>query len=664
MSAAVPRTATTADHDLLGDYIDHLDTLELSDRARRDRLRAARTFLAGAGDLTAWMSLPTDVRLEDLHRTGAWPFLVHAIGAGLVNLDLDLAGAKNLTGLAATIEARDPSGFAAARAAGATLGWTPTWVQTVLGECLAVILAWHGGTVSEVSSAVIDDFDTSVHASVTIPATTKKAYRCRLASLRQILFQTRVVNEPPIRRPWARSLDQRLDAVAMAEPIREVIGRYVRTRATVLRPKSVESLVNDLLPVAEYLTTHHHDLNTFADLRREHVEGFLVWNQTRGWRGQRAAAGAGRTISRSVAASAVLSLRNLLDDITAWGWDQAPARRLVFAADIPKLDRPLPRALAPDVDTALMSAVTRLHDPFARTGLTVLRGAGLRIGELLDLELDTVVDYAAAGTWLRVPIGKLATERMVPLDHDTLTALDQWATTRGRHRPVPHPRTGRPTDFLFTEHGHRLGATRLRNGLLTAAQDARLHGPGGQVLTVTPHQLRHTYATTLANAGMSLQALMALLGHVTPEMTIRYATLAAPTLRAAYDESIGKLRRQLTLTPVGRPIVPDKITWLGSEMLKTRLGNGYCSRHQAQGPCPYANICETCDHFTGAAEFSAALTEQAADLRTLQTDAEARGWASEAARHDRVATAVEHHLDRLHPRTEKSPALAPPTRAG
>jgi hypothetical protein len=42
-------------------------------------------------------------------------------------------------------------------------------------------------------------------------------------------------------------------------------------------------------------------------------------------------------------------------------------------------------------------------------------------------------------------------------------------------------------------------------------------------MTVTPHRLRHTYATALANADMSLQVLMALLGHVTPAMTIRYA---------------------------------------------------------------------------------------------------------------------------------------------
>jgi len=85
---------------------------------------------------------------------------------------------------------------------------------------------------------------------------------------------------------------------------------------------------------------------------------------------------------------------------------------------------------------------------------------------------------------------------------------------------------------------------------------------------------------------MSLQALMALLGHVTPQMTIRYATLASPALRTAYDEAMGKMRRQFTLTPAGQPIIPDKVTWLNSEMLKTRVAHGYCSRHQSRRRLP------------------------------------------------------------------------------
>ena len=113
---------------------------------------------------------------------------------------------------------------------------------------------------------------------------------------------------------------------------------------------------------------------------------------------------------------------------------------------------------------------------------------------------------------------------------------------------------------------------------------------------------------------MSLQALMALLGHVTPQMTIRYATLASPTLRAAYDEAMGKMRRQFTLTPAGKPIIPDKVSWLNSEMLKTRVAHGYCSRHEAAGACPYANICETCDNFVTGPEFAPALRDQLTDV--------------------------------------------------
>jgi integrase len=647
VTAAAARVATAGDHDWLADYLDHCHALGCSDRALRDRLRAARVLLATHPNLEEWMRRPVAERLVALRRTKAWPLVVFLIGTGRLRLDLGLAVSKHLTGLAGIVEAQHEQDFRTAREAGRRLGWTEGWVETVLGECLAVILVWHGGTVRDLTSEVIDRFDDALDQTMQLPASTRKAYRCRLASLRQVLFEVGIHDRPPRRRPWSRTLEQRFAEVPMAEAIRVVLLSYVQTRAAVLRPRTVESVVNDLLPFAEFLTSSHPEVRTLRALERRHIEAFLVWNRTRPWRGRKARP---QPIGAAVAQSAVLAVRNLLEDIAAWGWAEAPPRRLVFAADVPKLDRPLPRALTPDVDARLMSAVDDLDDAFARTGLRVLRGTGLRVGELLDLELGAVIDYGVTGTWLSVPLGKLATERLVPLDQDTLTALDVWTRRRGTHRPIPHPRTGRATDFLFTEHGRRLGATRLRNGLVTATSAAGLLDGHGEPIIITPHQLRHTYATSLANAGMSLQALMALLGHVTPEMTLRYATLASPTLRDAYDEAMGKMRRQLTLTPVGRPIVPDKVSWLASEMLKTRVAHGYCSRHEAQGACPYANICETCDNYTPAPEFATALTDQLTDVQALQVDAEHRGWASEAERHATVSAALQGHLNRVQPR--------------
>src|SRR6266496_3582436 len=305
-----------------------------------------------------------------------------------------------------------------------------------------------------------------------------------------------------------------------------------------------------------------------------------------------------------------------------------------------------------------MTAVAQHPDPFARAGLAIIRGTGLRIGELLDLELDCVVDYGTTGSWLRVPLGKLSTERAVPLDEVTLAAIDALARHRGPQRSLPHPRLHRDADFMFTEGGRRIHGERLRRALRQAAKTAGLTGTGQRPLTVVPHQLRHTYATTLANAGMSLPALMALLGHQTPEMTLRYATLASPTLRSAYDTAMGRMRRQFTLTPAGRPVVPDKVTWLRAEMLKTRVAHGYCSRDPAAEACPYANICENCDNYVPSAEFAPALQAQLADVEALQNDAAERGWESETARHARVAANLTAHLRNIDPLLTTGP---PPT---
>ena len=419
-----------------------------------------------------------------------------------LRLDLELAGAKNLTGLGGIVETQHGEDFAAARAAGLRLGWTPA------GSTPCSTSVWRSswpGTAARSptsTSGVVDEFDEQLAQTMQLSRSSLRAYRARLASLRQLLFEIGVHDQPPRRRPWSRTLEQRFADVTMAEPIRAVLLRYVQTRAECVasslggvpgqRPAAVRGVPHRPAPRG------HQP----AALQRSHVEEFLIWNRNRPWRGPQ---GTPRPVSVAVAQSAVLSLRNLLEDIAVWGWAEAPSRRLVFAADVPKLDRALPRALAPDVDARLMAAVVELADPFARAGLQVLRGTGLRVGELLDLEVGAVVDYGPAGTWLRVPLGKLATERTVPLDEPTLAALERMgASARGTSPESPHPRTGSPP----TSCSPSTAADWERPGSATDSSpqwpQPACADPAGQPLTVTPHQLRHTYATTLANAGMSL----------------------------------------------------------------------------------------------------------------------------------------------------------------
>lgn len=191
---------------VLDDYLKHVAGLGLSGRSVRGRARSASTFLTEHPDLRDWMTRPAVERLADLRNSGAWLLVCHVIGRGGLRLDLELMAVKNLTGLGRAVEDRDPGGFAAVRTAGLALGWTPQWIETVLGECLAVLLAWHGGLVDDVNDGTVDKFDTALAATQSIPASSRRAYRNRIAGLRQLLFQARIVDTPPRRRRWGPQL--------------------------------------------------------------------------------------------------------------------------------------------------------------------------------------------------------------------------------------------------------------------------------------------------------------------------------------------------------------------------------------------------------------------------------------------------------------------------
>ena len=107
--------------------------------------------------------------------------------------------------------------------------------------------------------------------------------------------------------------------------------------------------------------------------------------------------------------------------------------------------------------------------------LLLLRATGMRIGELIDLELDCVHEVPGPGAWLKVPLGKLDTERMVPIDEETLDIIDRIVARRSPGRPLPHPRTGKLADFLLTHQGRRVSVDSLREELHRAAAEA---GPG------------------------------------------------------------------------------------------------------------------------------------------------------------------------------------------
>ena len=521
-----------------------------------------------------------------------------------------------------------------------TVGFSEIQVKRAASQSLGRLLIQTGRPLDQLTVGDLEDLADACRTREAATGQSWRHYRSALVCARTVLFHLDIIDEPPEPAQQPESFEDRL---ADCHPnLRSAMAAYLERKLGSCRPKTVSSLATRLAHFGRFLASHDPELGSLAGLHRQrHIEPYLS-----------AVAGAvssktGEAITVADQDRRIRAVGHMLAEIAEWGWDDAPTRTLVFRTDHPRKPRPLPRYVPVDADRRLSAALEASTYRLAADALLLARSVGLRIGELLDLELDCVHEIGGHGAWLKVPLGKLDTERMVPLDDETVALIDRIAATRSTGKPLPHPRTGRPTQFLFTHHGRRLSQTAVRTELARSANTAGIDH-------VTPHQLRHTYATALVNAGVSLQALMALLGHVSAEMSLRYAHLFDSTVRAEYERALDLAKGRIGAmpTPTGRPSIPITTNpgcgtgcgsdddWRDAPAIKARLAGGHCLRALAQGACPYANICEHCPSFRTDAASTAVLAAQRVDTEALIADAQTRGWIDEADRHRRL-------LDRL-----------------
>jgi integrase/recombinase XerC len=177
-----------------------------------------------------------------------------------------------------------------------------------------------------------------------------------------------------------------------------------------------------------------------------------------------------------------------------------------------------PAAAAPDDHDPIETAIA-LRD---RAVLELLYGSGLRVSEVAALTVDGV-DLARSR--VRV-MGKGSKEREVPMSEPSVEAVRAWIRA-GRDRLAGR---GSPALF-FNRKGHRIGPRDIR--ALVEGYSRRLL-PGRRV---TPHTLRHSFATHLLEGGADIRAVQELLGHATVATTQRYTHVSRTRLFEAYERS-------------------------------------------------------------------------------------------------------------------------------
>jgi integrase/recombinase XerC len=193
----------------------------------------------------------------------------------------------------------------------------------------------------------------------------------------------------------------------------------------------------------------------------------------------------------------------------------------------PKQPKRLPAFLTEGESQALLNLPPAIDFPSSRLAclLELLYACGLRVSELVGLDLQ---DLFAGERTLRV-LGKGRKERLVPYHAQAAAAIHAYLGFRSaflaaKERP--------PSAALFlNQRGGRLTPTSVRALLRSALEAAAVRS------RVSPHALRHSFATHLLNRGMDLRAIQELLGHASLSTTQRYTHLGLEELARTYEKA-------------------------------------------------------------------------------------------------------------------------------
>ncbi|MBI3797351.1 MAG: tyrosine-type recombinase/integrase [Deltaproteobacteria bacterium] len=325
----------------------------------------------------------------------------------------------------------------------------------------------------------------------------------------------------------------------MTEPLTPSLQQALRLQldclAATLRPATLAKYVTVVNRFLDFLRHTHPQVSCPSQLRRDpHVLGFLQSLHQQ----QPPLRNASRT-------QYLIQLRRLLYDLAADGHPLAD--NLIGPQDFPPPDVYLPKPLSVHEDQLLAQQLARDND-LPALALRLLRATGMRIGECLNLTVDCLHPVATDQWVLKVPLGKLHTERWIPLDDSARHLIAAILALR-----CPHPKTlPNPHFLLLDRDGRRPSYMAISRRLLRAAASA------GCASHITPHRLRHSFASEMISSGVSLPVTMQLLGHKDIRMTLRYVHVSQNDMQREYHRARHHLvnRHLMPSLPLDQPFNP------------------------------------------------------------------------------------------------------------
>ena len=298
----------------------------------------------------------------------------------------------------------------------------------------------------------------------------------------------------------------------------------IQVLATTLQPQTVKQYRACARSFLAYLHARFPHLRKLSQLRRDpHLLGwfrFLCQHDP--------------PLCNLVREARLVQLRRLLRDLADLGHPLPPD--LIRRQDFPPRDQYLPRPLSLEDDQRLQQQL-RLSDTLESNALRLIRATGIRIGECIALPIDCLQSVNEKQVALHVPLGKLHSERLVPVDEETVRIVAHMVELHTQ-TPMARRRRRAPTGgnqsqaFLIPRYRQPCYWVKiLRRSLAEAARAAACTS------RITPHRLRHSFATEMVRLGVSLPALMQILGHKDVRMTLRYVEVVQLDLQREFHRA-------------------------------------------------------------------------------------------------------------------------------
>jgi site-specific recombinase XerD len=317
-------------------------------------------------------------------------------------------------------------------------------------------------------------------------------------------------------------------------PLTKFFAPAVESVTTSLSDASVTSYRGTVRLFLTYLGTHHAEVRSLEQLRRDpHILGWLALLRSHH-----------PPLATLTRMYRVICLRRLLEEL-AWTQHLPDLAHLLGRDDVPRKEQHLPRPMTPEQDQLVQQELLR-RDDLLSNALLLMRHTGMRIGECVDLCCDCLRPVGPGQWAIHVPLGKLKTERWVPVDSIVCQLVERIRSLR----PPTAPKTGRL--LLPKTRGRHMLIRRLRAALrdVTAAV--------GIPARIVPHQFRHTYGTEMLRAGVGFAAVIKLLGHKSPYMTLQYLEITQQDLQREFHLALSHPRHlapspTISSDPLPRP---------------------------------------------------------------------------------------------------------------